>query len=133
MDNPSAEEFWKALRKELKITASMPFFFSLIVVNAWNVPGPLRSTWPRITPLPMEFCRERGKTVLFHSCLSSQDLFFGRPGFTLLLLLPQVICCKSQEGLDSSMLSIQTVTVSEALSDEFQGEQLERQRGPVTG
>lgn len=24
-DNPSAEEFWKALRKELKITASMPF------------------------------------------------------------------------------------------------------------
>lgn len=126
MDNPSAEEFWKALRKELKITASMPFFpsLSLIVVNAWNVPGPLWSTWPQITPLPMEFCRERGKTVPFHSYLSSQDLFFNRPSLTL-PLLPQVICCKFQEGLESSMLSIQTVTVSEALSDELQGEQLE--------
>lgn len=61
VDKSSAEEFWKAWRKGIKNNSKHAFSLSLIVVHAWNVPGPLWSTRPQITPLPVEFCREHGR------------------------------------------------------------------------
>lgn len=107
MDNPSAKEFWKALRKELKITQACLFF--LFVVNAWNVPGPPWSTWPQITPRPTEFCRECGKTALLHSCLMFSG-FVLPPSDPHPSLAPNDLL-EAGEGLSSSILSDQTVTV----------------------
>ena len=133
MDNPSAEEFWKALRKELKITASMPFL-SLCGKCMECARASVEHVAPHNPPPPpMEFCREHGKTALFHSCLMFSGFILQNCPSLTLLLLPQMICWKYGEGLEPSMLSNPTVTVGSVLSDELQGEPLEWQSGPVTG
>ena len=84
----------------------MPFFLSLMVVNAWNVPGHVALNNP--------LCQWNSVENMERLCTASLlphvhgTGFCDRPSL-MLPLLPQIICWKSGEGLELSILCNQTV------------------------